>query len=130
MEKLIALILVVLTLVPMVAFADVDLSGMSFDELVSLNGKLLKEIVSRPEFKEVTVPTGTYTVGEDIPAGTYSLGLASGTFGSMIKVNGFQDAYAVTSTDQNVGKIVLKDGDSVDISMGSVVFKPYVGLGF
>ena len=130
MKKLIALILVVLTLVPMVAFADVDLSGMSFDELVSLNGKLLKEIVSRPEFKEVTVPTGTYTVGEDIPAGTYSLGLASGTFGSMIKVNGFQDTYAVTSTDQNVGKIVLKDGDSVDISMGSVVFKPYVGLGF
>ena len=48
----------------------------------------------------------------------------------MIKVNGFQDAYAVTSTDQNVGKVVLKDGDSVDISMGSVVFKPYVGLGF
>ena len=70
MKKLIALVLVILSLIPMVAFADVELGGMSFDELVSLNGKLLKEIVSRPEFKEVTVPTGSYKVGEDIPAGT------------------------------------------------------------
>lgn len=130
MKKLIALILVALSLIPMVAFADVDLSGISFDELVSLNGKILKEIVSRPEFKEVTVPTGSYKVGEDIPAGTYSLGLANGTFGSMIQVNGFQDTYSFTSTDQTVGKMILKDGDSVDISIGSVVFKPYVGLGF
>lgn len=130
MKKLIALILVALSLIPVIAFADVDLSGMSFDELVSLNGKLLKEIVSRPEFKEVTVPTGSYKVREDIPAGTYSLGLANGTFGSMIQVNGFQDTYSVTSTDQTVGKMILKDGDSVDISIGSVVFKPYVGLGF
>lgn len=130
MKKLIALVLVALSLIPMVAFADVDLSGMSFDELVSLNGKLLKEIVSRPEFKEVTVPTGNYTVGEDIPAGTYSLGLASGTFGSMIQINDYQGVYSVSSSDPAVGKVALKDGDSIKITMGSMVFKPYVGLGF
>lgn len=130
MKKLFALTLVVLALLPVVACADVDLSSMSYDELITLNGQLFKEIMSRPEFKEVTVPTGSYIVGSDIPAGTYSLGLASGTFGSMIRINDFQDAYSVTSSDPSVGKVTLKDGDSVDISMGSIVFKPYVGLGF
>lgn len=130
MKKLIALALVILSLIPVAVLADVDLSSMSYDELVSLNSKLFAEIISRPEFKEVTVPTGTYNVGEDIPAGTYSLGLANGTFGSMIQINGFQGSYAVTSTDQTVGKVVLKEGDSVEISMGSIIFKPYVGLGF
>lgn len=130
MKKLIALALILVSLIPAAAFADVDLSGMSFDELVSLNGKLLEEIMSRDEFKEVTVPTGAYTVGEDIPAGTYSLAMATGTYGGMIQINGYQDAYTVTSTDPIVGKVTLKDGDSVEISMGSIVFKPYVGLGF
>lgn len=130
MKKLFALTLVILALLPVVAYADVDLSSMSYDELITLNGQLFKEIMSRPEFKEVTVPTGSYIVGSDIPAGTYSLGLASGTFGSMIRINDFQDAYSVTSSDPSVGKVTLKDGDSVDISMGSIVFKPYVGLGF
>lgn len=130
MKKLIALTLIILSLIPVAAFADVDFSGMSYDELVSLNSQLFKEIVSRPEFKEVAVPTGSYVVGSDIPAGTYSLGLASGTFGSMIRINDFQEAYTVSSSDPSIGKVTLKDGDSVDISMGSIVFKPYVGLGF
>ena len=130
MKKLIALTLIILSLIPVAAFADVDFSGMSYDELVSLNSQLFKEIVSRPEFKEVTVPTGSYVVGSDIPAGTYSLGLASGTFGSMIRINDFQEAYTVSSSDPSIGKVTLKDGDSVDISMGSIVFKTYVGLGF
>lgn len=130
MKKLIILALVIASLIPVVAFADVDLGSMSYDELITLNGQLFKEIMSRPEFKEVTVPTGSYIVGSDIPSGTYSLGLASGTFGSMIRINDFQDAYSVTSSDPSVGKVTLKDGDSVDISMGSIVFKPYVGLGF
>ena len=130
MKKLIALILVALSLIPMVAFADVDFSGMSFDELISLNEKLIQEIISRPEFKEVTVPTGSYKVGEDIPAGNYSLSFSSGTFGSMIQINDYQDVYSVSSSDPVVGKVTLKDGDSIKISMGSIVFKPYVGLGF
>lgn len=130
MKKLIIFALVIASLIPVVAFADVDLGSMSYDELITLNGQLFKEIMSRPEFKEVNVPTGSYVVGSDIPAGTYSLGLASGTFGSMIRINDFQEAYSVTSSDPSVGKVTLKDGDAVDISMGSIVFKPYVGLGF
>lgn len=129
MKKLFALTLVILALLPVVACADVDLSSMSYDELLSLNGKLFAEIISRPEFKEVTVPAGSYTVGEDIPSGVYSLELGKGSFGSMLLVNGFEKSHSVTA-ESPVGKIEFKDGDTVEISIGAIVFKPYVGLGF
>lgn len=129
MKKLAVVLIIALCLFPTFALADIDLSVMTFDELVSLNSALLAEIASRDEFKEVTVPAGDYTIGKDIPAGTYSLSLPSGSFGSMITVNSLEKFHSLTGS-QGVGKIELKDGDEISITAGSIVFAPFIGLGF
>ena len=58
----------VLTLAP-AAFADVDLSGMSFDELVALKDQINLALWNSADWQEVTVPQGVWQVGADIPAG-------------------------------------------------------------
>ena len=70
MRKLITLILLI-CMVPIIAAAE--LTGLSFDELVELQQEVTAEIMSRPEWKEVTVPAGEWLIGEDIPAGYYSI---------------------------------------------------------
>ena len=55
------------------AFADVDLSGMSYDELVALKNKINLAMWQSEEWQEVTVPQGDWIVGEDIPEGTWEV---------------------------------------------------------
>ncbi len=128
MKKMLAMMALCLTIAP-AALAEVDLTGMSFDELVSLQAQLTAEAMSRPEWKEVEVPVGTYTVGQDIPAGTYSLKIKAGGMMASIQINGYETSHVLTEGDM-VGKIDLKDGDQVDITISAVVFMPYAGLGF
>ena len=85
------------------------------------------------EYKEVSVPAGDYVIGEDIPAGIYSLESAL----AMIEVypDASKDIMSIVvshsiSTDEPVGKIELLDGYVISISFGSIVFKTYTGLGF
>ena len=72
MKKLLCAVLI-LCLVPMISLAEIDLSGLSTEELMDLNKAVIMEIFSRDDFQLVTVPAGTYKVGEDIPAGTYTV---------------------------------------------------------
>ena len=77
MKKLFCLLLVV-CVIPVFSWAETDLSSMSFDQLLDLRSALNAEIISRPEWKEVVVPAGTWIVGRDIPTGSYSVSSASG----------------------------------------------------
>ena len=62
MKRLIALIIAVVCMIPAAALAaGTDLASLSFDELLALRAALESEIVSRPEWKEVNVPAGTWT---------------------------------------------------------------------
>lgn len=72
MKKLLA-VLLVLCLLPWAVAEEIDLSGLSIDELRALQARIAEEIVSRPEWKEVTVPSGIYKIGADIPAGEYCI---------------------------------------------------------
>ena len=63
MKKKLAIVLAGMMLSAGVAMAEVDLKSMSFDELVDLQSQILEEVVSREEFKCVSVPAGEYTVG-------------------------------------------------------------------
>ena len=88
--------------------------------------------MSRPEWKEVTVPGGEWVVGEDIPAGEYSI--------SPTKMGGYVHIYdakgktlvsqGVRKEDNSIGKVELLDGYVVKIENGSVIFAPPKGLGF
>lgn len=74
MRRLLSFLMaVIIVFAASAALADVDLAGMSYDELVELQRAAAKEIMSRPEWKEVEVPAGQYTIGVDIPAGVYSV---------------------------------------------------------
>ena len=70
MKKLSALLIFCL-LFALPALADVDLSGMTYDELVALKDQINLAIWNSEEWQEVTVPQGRWIVGEDIPAGTW-----------------------------------------------------------
>lgn len=73
MKKLIIAILSVSMLFSVAAADLPDISGLSFDELVTLREQLNLAIWNSQEWQEVSVPEGTYIVGRDIPAGHWSL---------------------------------------------------------
>ena len=83
MKKLIAILLAVLTLGSASALAQVsgtnqssaaiDLSGMSYDELVALKDQINLAMWESEDWQEVTVPQGVYEVGVDIPAGHWTI---------------------------------------------------------
>ena len=52
---------------------DIDLSNYSDDEIVALYEMVGQEIVSRKLGRSAKVPSGTYIVGVDIPAGKYKV---------------------------------------------------------
>lgn len=69
MKKFIFILAIALLLSTTVAIADVDISGLSYDELVALVNKAQMEMMKMDKWQEVVVPEGIYIIGEDIPAG-------------------------------------------------------------
>lgn len=154
MRKIVFFLIVMLAL-PALACADVDLSGMTFDELVALKEKIDIAIWNSEEWQEVTVPQGVWIVGEDIPAGHWTIKAADKAmvmidYGSELdddekSLSWSSDIYysetlygkdhiffdadtSMTQTDVNA-----KAGCYFIIKSGSVVFSPYAGkpsLGF
>ena len=131
MKRTIALLLI-LVCVAATAAADTDLSSMTFDELVALNKAVVMEIMTRPEWKEVTVPGGTWIVGKDIPAGTYSITPTdSGGYIEITDKSGNSIVnQGIRNMENAIGKVELLDGYVVYIERGSVIFSPAIGLGF
>ena len=137
MRRLFALVLVFVLMFCSAATAEnIDLSSLTLEELITLRQEIDMLIFGSDAYKNVSVPAGDYVVGVDIPAGIYSLEAANGSY-AMISV------YADSSKDimsmgachsvgggETVGKIEFKDGQIVEIQMGSIVFKTYAGLGF
>ena len=130
MKKIICII-IILCVVPFVCMAETDLSSMSYNELVELNHKLTEEIISRPEWKEVVVPSGTWVVGDDIPVGSYSI--SPGESGGFIEVRRSGKTImnqGIRDKNDAYGKFVFLKGDYIRIERGSLVFAPPKGLGF
>ena len=141
----------VLSLAP-AAFAEWDLSGLSFDDLVALRDQIDLAIWSSAEWQEVTVPQGLYKVGADIPAGKWTIRAPSGEansvkIGSQLDDNGtdvnFRGDSRMICGENYTGWTVsgacdswtveLRDDQYVCIKNGSAVFTPYAGkpsLGF
>ena len=73
MKKLITIILI-LAMLPVVVLADIpDISGLNYNELIQLRDQLNIAIWGSKEWKEITVPSGIWVVGEDIPAGEWTI---------------------------------------------------------
>ncbi|MBQ1790157.1 MAG: hypothetical protein II008_08270 [Oscillospiraceae bacterium] len=63
---------------------DIDLSGLSFDELVALREQINLAIWNSEEWQEVTVPAGVWEIGKDIPVGHWSVKPVDGSIAYII----------------------------------------------
>ena len=137
-----------------VAFAEIDLSGYTYEELSAIRDQALLEMMKRDEWQFVLVPVGTYRVGEHIPAGHWTISATDKstaiiTTGTVVEDDGKEIKYGcpkyvhLTLTDSDyryyrlgdatTTDLVLTDGMYVEISVGGCYFAPYVGtegLGF
>ena len=137
------------------AMAEYDLSSMSYKELVALKDQINMAMWQCKEWKQVTVPSGVWLIGQDIPEGHWTIrvdksrkstwvsltycseldetGLKASSRGIYVyqqvsKPNSSYEAYAPTEID-----IELHEGRYLIIENGYLVFTPYEGkpsLGF
>lgn len=127
----------------------IDLSGMSYDELVALKDQINLAMWQSDEWQEVEVPQGVWLVGEDIPAGHWSIktdaSWASINIGTKLDETGksidYMDSRFVRyeqvsspsssiydpKSDKTEVDFDLTDGTYVVIEYGSVIFTPYSG---
>ena len=138
MKKTIILILIIL-LVSAAAIAE-DLSTMSYADLMDLRDRCQRELMTRPEWKQVTVPTGLWTVGIDIPAGEYTIDVADPEGYASILVWGYKKndyetnggmliCEGIGMGESILGKIPLENGNVGEIS-GMVIMMPVQPLNF
>ena len=146
MKKAIALVvliaLLVTSLAPFAVADDIELSFYSWDELIALSAKINSELMSRPEFKEVKVPTGAYKVGVDIPAGKWTItaqyGMCEVYWGKELDEYGVDIPYSsrIDDLDDWGSKSSvawdLVEGTYIVVNRNPVLFTPYVpvSLGF
>lgn len=134
MKKLLTLILALALILPAVALAEVpDISGLTVDELIELNHLIQQRLFSEKLINGVSVPPGSYVIGEDIPAGTYRVEITGGTGyfdlnrdskGWLIKSGLTGSGYNVTE----IGKITFEDGNTLDLYNSTFILFPYTGL--
>ena len=155
MKKLLTIILILALAVPAAALADLpDISNLSYDELIQLKDSINLAIWNSQEWQEVTVPQGIWVVGEDIPAGTWTVKCAADSFsaitisdtlnemGTDLEYSDYYHYESVTSPDSRIFEkdkditeytFTVKAGDYIKIEYASVIFTPNTGkpsLGF
>ena len=135
MKKIAVFILVIVLLFGAVSCAEgLDLSTLDDKQLIDLSTAVQKEIIKRDLDKKVKVPSGTYIVGEDIPAGDYTvrptgIALIIEIYKDEVKLGNRTGIFSANQ-GEIIGKISLKEGDIIEITMGGSIFEKYVGLGF
>ena len=134
------------------AEVNVDLSELSFEELIDLREAINLALWNTEEWQEVIVPKGVYEIGVDIPAGTWSITAYDGqmiivTLGNSYdndkrQMSDYVEMESVYSpnaktydegTDITRIDLELHEGQYLDIKMASAVFTPFIGkqdLGF
>ena len=116
---------IILLLVCGIAYAEIGLSSMSNDELIALKTQIVQELIDRGAMKSANVPAGEYIIGKDIPAGEYSIS-TSQVMATIIF--GDYNMYVV-SPKNDIGRVVLKEGDSFQCT-ASIVLTKYTGISF
>lgn len=154
MKKILIALLLLSLLLPAALAEDIDLSGLTYDQLVALKDRINKAMWECDEWQEVTVPAGVWKIGEDIPAGHWTMKVAPGSrwvsvhVGDTLNDTGkgiafLADRYwgeSVKPEGSDLSTIELTeldfeflDGDYLVIEEGDLVFTPYTGkqsLGF
>lgn len=126
MKKALSCLLAVFLVVPVLAYADVDVKSLSTEELIALRVSIAAELMDRGEMKSATVPAGEYIVGEDIPAGSYSI--TTNQILVTVVIGDYDGMYVITP-DSPIGKLTLKADDKIQFT-STVVLTKFAGLSF
>lgn len=149
MKRLISVLLLIM-MVSCACAEDIDLSGLSYAELVALKDRINLAIWISQEWQEVTVPQGTWKVGKDIPAGHWTVKCHPDTWatniswGDHLSDNGedisYWGRYSISNTVHNPNNetfdpindistysFEVRDGDYIKIIYGAAIFMPYIG---
>lgn len=125
MKKLLSLSLALL-LVTVPALAARDYSSFSDEDLWAEMKAIQAELWARSIAKDgVTINSGTYKIGEDIPSGNYRIAMKEGTVAALISVDSAM--YAMNDSTPEIGKLVLENDSTLEI-MGTVIIYAYTGL--
>lgn len=74
---LLSLVLLCCLALPVCA-EEIDLSVLTWDELLDLKAQITMEQLTRDEWQEVEVPQGVWVVGEDVPVGKWTITCKTG----------------------------------------------------
>ena len=132
-------------------FAEsIDLSALSWEELLDLKAAITLEQFSRDEWQEVEVPHGVYKFGEDIPAGKWTITCKTGRccyieYGDTLEPHGqsldwravYDDVYLYRDSERDGERteytLDAKEGYYIVIDRAPATFTPLTGkrdLGF
>ncbi len=95
------------------AFAEVDLSSMSVDELNELRMQIENEIVKKGG--DLQIGSGTYIGGEDIAPGTYELKVIGDTLTTYMLYPAEGNFVADYITDEAYTRITINNGDKLEL---------------
>ena len=138
MKKLMVMLLVVCLFLPITVLAVVsmpDLTEYTTEDLITLKTLIAQEMLERGIEKQAIIPIGKYTIGVDIPAGTYSVKPVKSGFDFKIYPNanktGSHDYiyYEFIRSTEYIGKIELLEGQIVEID-ANVILTVYTGINF
>ena len=120
------------TPVPVTLSVSIQTADIPYENLLHIRNQLDEEILARGDWTEIEILAGSWTVGQDIPAGFYSVASVGGKRTSFNVVSA--DAYrsrSYYSIEENgvVGKIELKDGMVLEIAR-PLIFAAPKSLGF
>ena len=109
-----------------------DLSSYTDEELISLETAIQSEKIARGMGKSATVYSGKYTIGVDLPAGTYRVETSKGAADHLEVYNASGKkiaSYAIgtASNRSPIGKLELHDGETIQFDSCTLIFTVYSG---
>ena len=119
-----------------------DLASLTDEDLMALPGKIAEEQIKRGLVKSAIIASGTYTIGEDIPAGNYTLTQLTDFATIAIVFNPGDEVKFTTTLEDSKhlinllikgaesGKITLEEGDTLYVQGGDTEIKVYTGVEF
>jgi hypothetical protein len=145
MRKLLAILFLLVFTLSNANAQSFNFDGLSNDELIEMQARIITELSIRQGAKNIEMPAGTYTAGVDFPSGTYSVK----TKGFFVQFLLYQDAndmqiildqtddflksfsrmkQHILDDENGIGKIVIEDGNILNIIGGTIHLSPYSGL--
>ena len=113
----------------------VDLGSMDYESLIELQNNLKLEINSRPEAQPIVLKEGKYTVGVDVPAGTYNVVISYSDGNDSVAINVAENQQIFEEDSHNTivdewfhltddpFKVELNDGNYLCVYFGNVMLK-------